>query len=241
MKVFYLNCARRLKLNRDKQNWLLDFVKSNDIDVICLAESSNYDFGNLLPDIFPDDEKHRWNAPQSVLAKGGWKFNICSKIPAVFKSINYDVPDILIGSDDIELLTDYCTNTMISMTFANKVEILPVHIQHKKGNPKSRTKSNAYYEDSLLTLRNYMLSDSPIVVFGDFNNFPEDKSFLDLTDNTGYKKANTEDVEYTYKNNEATPGFVIDHTFTTCDNVKMKYINAIKHGFDHKGMLITIP
>ena len=107
MKILYLNCFRLLKNSKDGQReWLKWLVESNDIDVVCLAESSNYDFGSLLPKMFKNDKNHRWFDNKSALGKGGWKFNICSKLPATFEPINYPVPDILLGSKDNDVLLD---------------------------------------------------------------------------------------------------------------------------------------
>ena len=44
MKIFYLNCFRLLKNSKKGQrDWLIDYITANDVDVVCLAESSNYD------------------------------------------------------------------------------------------------------------------------------------------------------------------------------------------------------
>jgi len=63
---------------------------------------------------------------------------------------------------------------------------------------------------------------------------------LVLADNTGYSNAHTGDVSYTYKNNADDRGSVIDHTFARSGNVRMEYVDAIAHGFNHQGMLIKI-
>jgi len=242
MKILYLNCFRQLKRNLNGQrDWLKKIVEGNEIDIVCLAESSNYDFGDLLSDMFPNNLRHRWNDNKSILGKSGWKFNICSKHPAIFEPINYPVPEILVGSKDLDVLTDYCTGKMVNISFDHvKYNLLPVHIQHKSGKSQNRTKGNAFYEEGLLKLRNHMIEHEPIVVFGDFNNYPEDKSFTDLTKDTGYHKANALTIPYTYRNNKEDPGVLIDHAFTNSDNVYMEFIPAIEQGFNHHGMFITI-
>jgi len=236
MKIFYLNCFRLLKNNEKQRNWLFNYVKSNDVDVVCLAESSNFDFGALFPD---DVFKYRYRS-ETPIGKQGWKFYICSKIPVEFHPINYPVPDILEGTKDQDVLIDYCTDTMINMKFNNGYEIVPVHIQCKAYNSKSYTKGNAHYEDSLEYLLKHMIGHNPIVVFGDFNNYKDDKSFLALTDNTGYRNAKSAEIQYTYKNNPDDPGSLIDHTFTNSSRVCMEYIPTIEQGFNHHGMLISI-
>ena len=240
MVIFYLNCHRLLKNNKDGQrDWLIGTVLDNDVDVVCLSESSNYDFGNALSGVFP--EEYCWIAQDSTLAKMGYKFNICSKHNVRYESIDYSVSKELLGDGTPEALADYGIGTMISMSFEQYgFEIVPVHIQHKKGKSQKLSPRNAFYNYGLTVLREHMIKSSPIVVFGDFNNYPDDKHFLDLTENTGYRSANTADVKFTYKNNPNDPGMVIDHVFTNNDNVCMKYIPAIDHGFDHHGMLITI-
>ena len=245
MKIFYLNCFRLLKNNKDGQrNKLYDYVHNNNIDVVCLAESSNYNFAGLFSNgVFPDDEKHRWKALQmSELSKSGWKFYICSKLPAKFTSIDYTVPDNLLKSGDPEVLADFGVSTMINIEFEDTgYKIVPVHIQFKNSKSQTPNKSNAFYEYGLRKLREYMVTENPIVVFGDFNNYPEDISFKDLTKNTGYYKANTVNVAYSYRNNPNAPGVLIDHAFTNSNKVKMEYINAIEDWhFNHHGMLITI-
>ena len=85
-----------------------------------------------------------------------------------------------------------------------------------------------------------MVKNKPIAVLGDFNNYPNDKSFLALSDNTGYNNTHAGDVRYTYKNNAEDAGSVIDHTFTRSSKVSMEYVDAIAHGFNHQGMLVKI-
>jgi len=87
-----------------------------------------------------------------------------------------------------------------------------------------------------------MKDNKPLMVFGYFNSYPEDKSFLALTDNTGYSRIADKDVEYTYKRSPNDDfGLVIDHTFSIdTKKVSMKYIDAISNGFDHDGMMIII-
>ena len=244
MKILYLNCFRTLKQNnKGQRDWLKKLVEMNDIDVVCLAESSNYEFGKMFPDnMFPDDEKHCWKAPKSsAFAKDGWKFYICSKHPVVFESLDYEVPDNLLGSGDPEVLKDYGVGTMISVEFEEKgYIIMPVHIQFKSSKSQTPNKGNAFYEYGLMKLRDFMLENNPIAVFGDFNNYPDDKSFLALTDSTGYRKANELVLPYTYKNNDTDSGVLIDHAFTNNENVRMEYVPAIDVGFNHHGMLITI-
>jgi exonuclease III len=240
MIVFYLNCHCLLKRSKDGQrDWLLKTVIENNVDVVCLSESSNYDFSIALPD--PFKKEYRWIAPKSTLAKMGYKFNICSKYKVIYKSIDYSVDNNLLGDGDPTELADYGMGTMISLKFKHfDFEIVPVHIQHKKSKSQTLSPKNAFYNCGLTTLRDYMIKNNPMVVFGDFNNYPNDKLFLDLTDGTGYRNAKVNEVPYTYKKGDNDPGMIIDHAFTNSDNVSMKYIPAIEYGFDHHGMLITI-
>ena len=243
MKVFYLNCHRLLKHNKNGQrDWLVKTVLEHNVDVVCLSESSNYDFAEAMPNpgIFP--KKYRWIAPPSTLSKMGYKLNLCSKLPVTYESIDYTVSPGLYGDKDAETAADYSTGTMISMKFDDLgYEIIPVHLQHKQSRSQTLSPKNAYYELGLQKLREYMLEHKPIAVFGDFNNYPDDKSFLALTDDTGYQRIASDDVSFTYKNNPKDDfGLVIDHTFTNHKNVYMEYILSMEHGFDHHGMLITI-
>jgi len=242
LKIFYLNCHRLLKRNKDGQrDWLINQIIYNDVDVVCLSESSNYDIGYALPDRFL--EMYRWKPSKTVLQKMGYRFNIVSRIPVKYESIDYIVDPAWHGDKDATSAADYSSGTMISMKFDNReYEIVPVHIQYKKSKSQTLSAGNAFYEFGLQTLRNYMINNKPLVVFGDFNNYPDDKSLLALTDNTGYSHIADRDVEYTYKRSPKDDyGLVIDHTFTiNCEKVSMKYIDAIPHGFDHDGMLISI-
>jgi len=245
LRIFYLNCFRLLKKSKDGQrDWLIKKVCEYDVDVICLSESSNFDFGNTLPELFPEGINFRWNAPESNLAKLGYKFNICSRQKVTFHSIDYTVSPEYLKDGEPNALADYGIGTMISMKFEDKgTELVCVHIQHKKDKSQTLSPNNAFYEFGLRTLRDYMIANRPIAVFGDFNNYPDDKSFLALTDNTGYWNAKSSDVQYTYRNSANDPGSVIDHAFTNSKKVKMDYIPAIgiEHGgFNHDGMLINI-
>jgi len=242
MKIFYLNCHRLLKNNKDGQRtWLIKQIIDNDVDVVCLSESSNYDIGIDLPDKFP--EMYRLRATGTTLQKMGYRFNIVSKIPVKYESIDYTVDPAWHGDKDAASAVDFSSGTMINIKFDDfDYEIVPVHIQHKKSKSQTLSANTAFYEFGLKKLRSYMLEQNPLVVFGDFNNYPDDKLFLDLSDNTGYTRIADRDVEYTYKRSPKDDyGLVIDHTFTTDSNkVSMKYIPAIPEGFDHDGMLITI-
>jgi len=240
MKIFYLNCFRLLKNNKKGQrDWLIDYIIANDVDVACLAESSNYDIGDALPERFP--KQYRWKPAGSKLNSMGFKFNICSRHSIAYAPIDYAVSDEFLGDGDTAVLADYGIGTMVCMKFEGKdYEVVCVHIQHKKSKSQRLTKGNAFYEYGLRTLLDYMVKNEPIAVFGDFNNYPNDKSFLALSDNTGYINAHTGDVRYTYKNNAEDTGSVIDHTFTRSGNVRMEYVDAISHGFNHQGMLIKI-
>jgi len=242
MRIFYLNCHRLLKNNKDGQkDWLIKQIVDNDVDVVCLSESSNYDIGIDLPDRFP--ELHRFKKSGTTLQKMGYRFNIVSRIPVKYESIDYSVDPAWRGDKDKTSAADFSTGTMISIKF-NKYdyEIVPVHIQHKKSKSQTLSAGTAFYKFGLQTLRSYMKDRKPLVVFGDFNNYPDDKSFLDLTVDTGYSRIADREVEYTYKRSPKDDyGLVIDHTFTTDINkVSMKYFDAISHGFDHHGMMITI-
>ena len=242
MRVFYLNCFRLLKRNKDGQrDWLIKTVLEQDVDVVCLAESSNYDFADIMPnpDMFPNE--YRWISPPSTLSKMGFKFYICSKLPVVYKSIDYTISPDYYGDKDVNTVNDYCTGKIISMKIeCLDYEILPVHIQHKQSKSQKLSLGNALYEFGLRRLREYMLDYKPIVVFGDFNNYPDDRSFLALSEDTGYHRFSCA-LPYTYKRSPKDDcGLVIDHVFTNCANVNMEYISAIEHGFNHHGMLITI-
>jgi len=242
MKIFYLNCHRLLKRNKNGQrDWLIKLITDNDVDVVCLSESSNYDIGVDLRDMFP--EVYRLKPSGTVLQKMGYRFNIVSRLPVKYESIDYSVDTAWHGDKDAVSAADYSSGTMISMKFdCVDYEIVPVHIQHKKSKSQTLSAGTAFYEFGLQTLRDYMINNKPLMVFGDFNNYPEDKSFLALTDNTGYTRIAYRDVEYTYKRSPNDDfGLVIDHTFTTdSKKVGMKYVDAISHGFDHDGMLIII-
>jgi len=242
MRIFYLNCHRLLKRNRNRQrDWLVKQIIDNGVDVICLSESSNYDIGIDLLDRFP--EAYRLKPSGSVLQKMGYRFNIVSRVPVKYESIDYSVDPEWHGDMDTVSAADYSSGTMISMNFDDfDYEVVPVHIQYKNSKSQTISKSTAFYEFGLQTLRAYMLEKRPLVVFGDFNNYPDDKAFLALTDNTGYSRIADKDVEYTYKRSPKDDyGLIIDHTFTTdSQKVSMYYVDAIAHGFDHEGMMITI-
>jgi len=242
MKIFYLNCHRRLKRNKDDQRtWLIKLINYYDVDVVCLSESSNYDIGIDLSDRFPDN--YRLKPSGTVLQKMGYRFNIVSRLPVKYESIDYSVDPVWNGDKDAVSAADYSSGTMISMKFDDfDYEIVPVHIQHKKSKSQTLSAGTAFYEFGLQALRSYMIQSKPLVVFGDFNNYPEDKSFLNLTVDTGYSRIANRDIEYTYKRSPKDDyGLVIDHTFTTDSNkVSMKYIDAIPEGFDHDGMMILI-
>ena len=242
MKILYLNCHRLIKRNKDGQrDWLIKQIVNNNIDVVCLSESSNYDIGIDLPDKFP--ETYRLKPSRTTLQKMGYRFNIVSRLPVIYKSIDYTVDPAWYGDKDAASAADYSSGTMISMKFEDfDYEIVPVHIQHKKSKSQTLSANTAFYEFGLQALRSYMKENKPLVVFGDFNNYPEDKSFLDLTIDTEYSRIADRVVEYTYKRSpKDNYGLVIDHTFTTdSKKVYMNYVDAISHGFDHDGMLINI-
>jgi endonuclease/exonuclease/phosphatase family metal-dependent hydrolase len=243
MRIFYLNCHRLLKRNKDEQrDWLIKQIADNDVDVVCLSESSNYDIGVDFPDRFP--EQYRLKPSGTTLQKMGYRFNIVSRIPVKYKSIDYSVDTAWHGDKDATSVADYSSGTMISMKFDDfDYEIMPVHIQHKKSKSQTLSANNAFYEYGLQALRSYMMQKKkPLVVFGDFNNYPEDKSFLALTKDTGYTRIADKDVEYTYKRSPIDDyGLVIDHTFTTdTKRVSMVYVDAISQRFDHNGMMISI-
>jgi len=229
-----------IKRNKDSQrDWLIKQIVDNNIDVVCLSESSNYDIGNDLPDKFV--EKYRLKPSGTVLQKVGYRFNIVSRLPIIYKSIDYTVDPAWHGDKDAESAVDYSSGTMISMKFED-FEIVPVHIQHKKSKSQTLSANTAFYEFGLKKLRSYMKENKPLVVFGDFNNYPDDKLFLDLTANTGYTRIADREVPYTYKRSPKDDyGLVLDHTFTTnVKKVSMDYIDAISENFDHDGMMITI-
>ena len=242
MKIFYLNCHRRLKNSKDGQRkWLIKLIIDNDIDVVCLSESSNYDIRNDLPDKF--QEEYRLKPSGTTLQTMGYRFNIVSRLPVKYESIDYTVDPAWHGDKDAESAADFSSGTMISMKFDDfDYEIVPVHIQHKKSKSQTLSANTAFYEFGLKKLRSYMIENKPLVVFGDFNNYPDDKLFLDLTDNTGYSRIADREVPYTYKRSPKDDfGMVIDHTFTTdIKRVGMKYIDAIPEHFDHDAMLIKI-
>ena len=231
MRIFYLNCHRFLKRNKDGQRtWLIKLINDNDVDVVCLSESSNYDIGIGLPDRFP--EKFRFMPTKTVLQKMGYRFNIVSRQPVKYEPINYTVDPAWRGDKDAVSAMDYSSGTLISMKFDNfDYEIVPVHIQHKKSKSQTLSAGTAFYEFGLQTLRSYMKDNKPLVVFGDFNNYPDDLSFLNLTVDTGYSRIANRDVEYTYKRSPKDDyGLVIDHAFTTdSNNVYMTYVDAISH------------
>ena len=236
MKVLYLNCATRLskkKSETPQRLWLQDFVVSNNIDVVCLAESSNYNFIESLPETFK--KENCWFPADSALAKYGYKMNICSKEDVVFEPLNYVVSHELIDGDYEKVLIDYGTGTMIVVKLKD-IEFVAVHIQHPQR--KYPSPYNLYYEIGLRTLYNYMEKERPIAVFGDFNNYPGDASFEKLK--TVYRDVNTNEDAYSYIHESSGTKFLLDHTFTVSDTLTMKYIDTLSHGFDHKGMLINI-
>ena len=236
MKIFYLNCATRLAATKGEtpqRIWLKDFVCDNEIDVVCLAESSNYNFIESLPETFKKD--NCWFPTDTFLAKRGYKMNICSKQDVIYTPINYSVSHNLIDGDYEKVLMDYGYGTLITMRFDN-IEMVAVHIQYPQH--KYQSPYNIYYELGLRTLYNYMRQKKPVAAFGDFNNYSGDASFEKLK--SIYRDANTDENAYSYVSESSGTKFLIDHTFTISDSVSMEYIDSLKHGFDHKGMLITI-
>ena len=237
MKILYLNCARRLnsaKGETPQRKWLKDFVLKNDIDIICLAESSNYDFSESLPEQFL--KEFRWLAEETPLKTQGFKFNICSKLEVVYTPIDYGVRDELFDDDYAKVLVDYGKGTLISIKTVN-LELVTVHIQHP-GSKYAYSPYNIYYELGLRKLLKYMEDNKPIAVFGDFNNYPGDASFERIA--SYYRNTNTDENAYSYISGQGGKRFLIDHAFALNENVKMGYIPALENGFDHNGMLITI-
>jgi len=187
MKVFFLNCATRLAASKGEtpqRTWLKEFVCKRDIDVVCLAESSNYNFIESLPESFKID--NCWFPTDTLLAKRGYKMNICSKQDVIYKPLNYGVTHDLISDDYEKVLMDYGYGTIIAMSF-NDVEIAAVHMQYPQH--KYQSPYNIYYELGLRTLYYYMKQKKPVAVFGDFNNYPGDTSFEKLK--SIYRDANT--------------------------------------------------
>jgi hypothetical protein len=237
MKILYLNCARRLsnaKGETPQRKWLVDFVVDNDIDIVCLAESSNYDIGESLPNVFI--KENRWLSEDTPLMKQGFKFNICSKIKASYMPIDYCVNDELFDEEYTDILVDYGKGTLISIKTGD-IEIVAVHIQHP-GSKYAYSPYNIYYEMGLRKLLRYMTEHKPIAVFGDFNNYPGDASFEKI--GSYYHNVNTDENAYSYISSQGSTKFLIDHTFALYENVKMEYVPALENGFDHNGMLITV-
>jgi len=87
MKIFYLNCARRLKRKVNTtyplRNWLVNFLKEKKVDLVCLSESSNYDIRKSLPDMFPYS-----CVIEPPIYKMG--FNICSQFEFTYESISIE-------------------------------------------------------------------------------------------------------------------------------------------------------
>ena len=240
MKIFYLNCFRLLKHSKNGQReWLIKYINENDIDVVCLAESSNYDIGDDFSESFP--KEYRWKPPESELRNMGFKFNICSKHKVEFTPINYTVPPELSGGID-NTLVGYGEGTIIRMKFDCLDSVVTcVHIKHKKTKSQKLLPGNAFYEFGLRILYDHMISEKPIVVFGDFNNYPDDKSFLRLTEESDYRDVKINKIPYSYKRSpKDTGGVLIDHAFSNRDNVQMEYVDAIGHNFNHHGMLINV-
>ncbi|MDR2600348.1 MAG: endonuclease/exonuclease/phosphatase family protein [Oscillospiraceae bacterium] len=236
MKVLYLNCATRLATSKGEtpqRIWLKQFVCDNEIDIVCLAESSNCNFNDVLPDIYKNE--NCWYPTDTFLAKRGYKMNICSKLDVIFKAINYSVSHDLIDGDYEKVLMDYGYGTLVSMRF-NDIEMVSVHIQYPQH--KYQSPYYIYYELGLHTLYNYMQQKRPIAVFGDFNNYSGDTSFDKLK--TIYRDANADPDAFSYINASSNTKFLLDHTFTISDTLKMEYVDTLQHGFDHKGMLITL-
>ena len=114
MKIFYINCATRLAATKGEtpqRIWLKDFVCDNEIDVVCLAESSNYNFIESLPETFKKD--NCWFPTDTFLAKRGYKMNICSKQDVIYTPINYSVSHNLIDGDYEKVLKDYGYGTLL--------------------------------------------------------------------------------------------------------------------------------
>lgn len=112
MRIFYQNCARRLSdkvgetLQRD---WLVGFVQDENIDMVCLAESSNYNFSDAIPDKFPKEQ--RWLQTDTELGRLGYKLNICSSIPVKYAPIDYSISHKSFDDGYKAVLTDYGTAT----------------------------------------------------------------------------------------------------------------------------------
>jgi hypothetical protein len=238
MRIFFLNCARRLNSAKGEtlqRQWLVDYVIENNVDIVCLAESSNYDFGESIPNIFV--KENRWIAEDTPLMKQGFKFNICSKKNVTYMPIDYCVCDNLFDKEYADTLIDYGKGTLISIK-TEGIEMVAVHIQYPKD--KYATPYNIYYELGLGKLLQYMNEHKPIAIFGDFNNYPGNSSFEKIGNSYGYKNLTTDENAYSYISGQGGKKILIDHTFALNDNVKMEYVTALENGFDHNGMLITI-
>jgi len=187
----------------------------------------------MLPDVYKND--NCWFPTDTFLAKRGYKMNICSKHEVIYKPLNYSLSHNLLDGDYQNVLIDYGYGTIITMRF-DKAEIAAVHIQYPQH--KYQSPYNIYYELGMRTLYNYMKQKKPLVVFGDFNNYPGDKSFDKLREI--FREVNTDTEAYSYINESSGTKFLIDHVFTMSDTVAMEYVDTLSCGFDHKGMLITI-
>ena len=241
MNIFYLNCARRVSKSRiltDKGKVLVDFIKNSDIDFIFLSESSNYDFNNDLGGLykfFKVDKKLALGYGYNIIAKNDFDIEFVS-FEEERKNAKYR-HDL---HDDRIALIKY-----------NDIIFISVHIPHE---PKLRV-------IALNKLFNVTKEKEPLIIFGDFNcgynkdsfNYrenpvgkkepfkKEEPIFLQFED-LGYNNLLKYHNIYTYEHKGVgADKFRIDHTFTNNESrVSMEYINMIEHGYDHKGMLISV-
>ena len=215
---------------------MIEYIEAHDIDIVCLSESSNFNFSECLPERFPYE--HSFLSSDTYLGKRGYKFNICSSKEVTYTPVNYYIEHELFNSDYDLMLKDYGQDTIISIKVCDK-EIVPVHIQYP--GTKYSSPYTLYYELGIRTLINYMENYAPIVVCGDFNNYPGDTTFGNIEQLKSYRNANTDINAYSYIASQGSSKLLLDHTFTNSNDVKMEYVPAIEKGvFDHNGMLITL-
>lgn len=221
MKILFLNCA-----NRKDCIYLKNYVISNNIDIVILAESKN------VRKELSKEFKY------TFLSSYKFGLTVLSRIPFKVEDIKYIIDD-----DRLRLDNDNYYERILNINIRN-LNILAAHVDYGFYNPFA-----------MIAIEEYLNSKDVDIIIGDFNsgfindnlNYKtggvlfqngylyfkkyEDKGYVDLNKNKGM---------YSFVTRNKTNFFRIDHCFVKDINLKVKYIDEFleKNVSDHKGILV---
>lgn len=225
MKILFLNCD-----NRRNGQYVIDYVKNNNIDIAILTESKN--IRNAMADLFE----------YSFVSDYKYGLTIASNMPFKSKNIDYLIYDERLRA---RICNDNYRERVIATEFDN-LHIISAHVDYGFYNPFAMD-----------AIDDYINKNDVDIILGSFNSgyindnldyqngglvFQNGYRYFSKYEQKGFIDPNKDKQMYSFISVRSKRKFRLDHCFIKNIKANVSYVNEFLtlNISDHKGILVEI-